>query len=407
MKNIRKQNQGFSLIELLISMALLSIVMVMVVSFMGSSQAAYRKTRSNLNLQTEAMQVVEQMSDTMMQASYVRIATKDTGMYYVSKGDITSLNKRKVEKVDDTKYKKVEYDFVPDNYANYAWKCNMTEDGREVILDLDNVDLDDRYRIVNRKDEAFPLSTDADYVSGSEVRSFRALRPVGTDASGNPIADDYRYVKPEFIYLIYQDSANVKEVNKQVPKLKADGTPEVDVNGDPVYEDAKDASGNPIKEYQYATIHVIYHITDITDTRNKSCSIYMYKETAPAGTVVTYKHMKDKVLTLLGKSSVTKQAPSADEFTKQEESSTVIAAVKDGVEGLVTDNIKDFYISADAEGNSLLANILFQDSKYEYNAVESINFRNSSVLSVRPQKLLKRVEKSGAGSPSTSTSTTP
>ena len=45
----RKHNQGFSLIELLIALTILSIVMIMVVQFMSTSSAAYRKNEKNLN----------------------------------------------------------------------------------------------------------------------------------------------------------------------------------------------------------------------------------------------------------------------------------------------------------------------------------------------------------------------
>lgn len=386
MNNIRKQNQGFSLIELLISMALLSIVMVMVVSFMGSSQAAYRKTKSNLNLQTEAMQVMEQMSDTMMQASYIRIATKDKGMYYINKSEPSASNKRTIKEVKDTDYYAIEkYDFVPDNYGNYALNCNLTEDSREVIVDLDSTENKLRYRLVDRSDKAYPLSTDKDFIADTEVRSYRALRPPITNALGITVADDYRYIKPEFIYLEYLDSANVKKVEKK----EADGTV------------VKDDAGNIVYEYQYGTYHVIYYITDITSKRNKTCSIYMYRQrTDPGDYSVNYSTMKEHILkNMLGYSDSTKakQAVSSTAFTEKEETGKI-----SGVEGLVTNKISDFYISADSDGNSLLCNILFKDGGYEYNSVESVNFRNSNVLTVRPQKLYKRLDKgssSGGGGP--------
>jgi len=395
LNNIRKQNQGFSLIELLISMALLSIVMVMVVTFMGSSQAAYRKTKSNLNLQTEAMQVMEQMSDTMMQASYIRIATKDKGMYYINKEEPSSTNKRTVTEVKDTDYHAIEdYDFVPDNYGNYALNCDLTEDSREVIVDFDNADMSLRYRLVDRSDKAYPLDSDKDLITGTGVRSFRALRPM-INVSGIEVADDYRYIKPEFIYLEYLDSANVQKVSKE--KKDEHGNVVKDDAGNPVFEDV----------YEYGLYHVIYYITDITSERNDTCSIYMYrKRTDPGDYTENYKTMKEHILKdMLGYSSAdkAKQEKSYTAFTTEEESITT-----SDVEGLVTNKISDFYVSADSDGNSLLCNILFKDSGYEYNSVESVNFRNSSVLTVRPQKLYKRMDKStGGGTTPSGGGTTP
>ena len=63
--------------------------------------------------------------------------------------------------------------------------------------------------------------------------------------------------------------------------------------------------------------------------------------------------------------------------------------------GLLTKNLSDFYLSADAEGNALMIDALFDIKGYKYNAAETVKFRNSSVLTVRPQNLYKKAGTGG------------
>lgn len=347
MGKTKKHNQGFSLIELLIALTILSIVMIMVVQFMSTSTAAYQKNKKNLSIQTEAMQVLEQMSDTLMQAKYVRVATKDKGTYTIVKDDVGNENTRVITQQTDT----VQYDFVPDGYGNYAKKSDFTTTDRKAIVNFST------YQIVDETNNPYPLSGDKEELIGSGgavvdvgYRSFRALKPV----------NDFYYVKPEFIYAEY-----VKDEGK--------------------------------------TVHVIYHITDITDTRNKTCSIYVYRyetdDSDPdAAGSKNYFYAKNQILGLLGKGSDTnRDDANAAAFVSVEEADAVLQKIDVGVDGLLTDKISDFYLSADSEGNAFLTNIMFKDGNYQYNTAETIKFRNSNVLTVRPQKLYKFVPNSSGG----------
>ncbi len=340
MGKTRKCNKGFSLIELLIAVTILSIVMIMVVQFMSTSSVAYRKTKKNLNVQTEAMTVLEQMSDTIMQARYVRIVAKDQGMYSVEKVN----DKRVVTYLSGVD---VQYDFVPDNYGNYAKSRDLNANDRDVIIDFDD------FRIVDKNNNTYPLDGDSD-VDGSvaastPVRSFRALK------SKLATGERYNYIKPEFIYTEHVTT-------------KSSGTDVI--------------------------VHTIYHITDITNEKDKTCSIYVDRfETNVVGgkyeTSGIYL-LRDEILTSLSKSSENlPDAAYTTGFTSVVESEATLNSIKAGAGGLLTDKVSDFYLSADTEGNALLTNILFYDDGYEYNTVETINFRNSNVLTVRPQKLYK------------------
>ena len=319
MSKTKKVNQGFSLIELLIAVTILSIVMIMVVQFMSTSSAAHRKTKKNLSVQTEAMQVLEQMSDTLMQAEYVRVMSMDGTMYTITQD---SAGERKI--TPETAVGTFDYDFVPDNYGNYAEWCDYSYGNREVVVNFDTYELVDKATGDN-----YPLDSDAD--AGREVRSFRALKN----------GADYSYIMPKYIYVEY---ATVRD----------DGTE--------------------------ATAHVVYYITDIKDAKEGTRSLYLYR----------YETDDPVNKRSLGYNFACGHTAIRENL---------------GEDGLITENLKDFYLSADSEGNAFLTNMLFSDGGYEYNTVETINFRNSNVLTVRPQKLYKV---KGTGVPATtSTPTTP
>lgn len=68
-----------------------------------------------------------------------------------------------------------------------------------------------------------------------------------------------------------------------------------------------------------------------------------------------------------------------------------------GNKGLMTENMTDFYLSADVEGNALLFDSLFDVSGYKFNSTNTVKFRNSQVLTVRPQNLYLKVNSSSGG----------
>lgn len=310
----RQRNRGFSFVELLIAMTILSIMMIMVVQFMSTSSGAYRKTKKNLNVQTDALQVMEQMSDTIVQANYIRVSLNaaDNKAYILDSktqnddGTKTKTSEsRTLQAVSSPSIlSSITYDFVPDNYGNYVKRSG---DERKVILDTDT------YQLLSKSGSAYPLTGDYDDVA--DVRSFRALM------SGSV---NY-YVKPEYIYVEYT---------------------------------SKDASGADVLG------HAIFYIKKIkTDDYN----IYMYRyqdDNKEHG----FSYAKNKVVALSNKT--------------------------DSVEGLLTDKVKDFYMSANSEGNAVLFNAMFLNGGYQYNSVEPVQFRNSNVLTVRPQDLYKKAEES-------------
>lgn len=323
MKKRKIHNRGFSFVELLIAMTILSIVMLMVVNFMSMTTGAYRKTKKNLNIQTEALQVMEQMSDTLMQAAYIRVSAGDEGMYEVTYDSSNKKHKRTITKKSDN----VKFDFVPDNYGNYLKTGDPFNMDEDVIIDMNKFDL------VNKKGSIYPLSTgvrDTGLVPDhnkpeldEDVKSYRMLDQKNAQY----------YIQPDFIYLEYR-------------------TPSA-------------AGSNALSDEMQ---HVIYKIVDDAKGHKK---IYMYKYTA----------------------AITEEMKGFGyAVTKINQNCT-------GEKGLLTKTLKDFYLSVNVEGNSLFTNALFEDRGYEYNTFETINFRNSNVITVRPQRLYKmlNINNSGGG----------
>ena len=76
----KHNNKGFSLVELLISMALLSIIMLMVVQFMATTTGANKKAKANMKAQTASEEFVGNIFDSMSMANYIRI-TPYKGIY--------------------------------------------------------------------------------------------------------------------------------------------------------------------------------------------------------------------------------------------------------------------------------------------------------------------------------------
>ncbi|MBP3622377.1 MAG: prepilin-type N-terminal cleavage/methylation domain-containing protein [Lachnospiraceae bacterium] len=80
MKKNSKSNSGFTLIELIIAMAMLAFVMTAVSSFMGSGVLGYKKAKADITVHNSAQETYNNLVDTAMQANDIIIygyTTKD------------------------------------------------------------------------------------------------------------------------------------------------------------------------------------------------------------------------------------------------------------------------------------------------------------------------------------------
>ena len=68
-----KSNNGFTLIELVIAIAMLAFIMTAVSALMGSSVLSFRKNKANISIQNSAQSAYDKLSDVIMQAKRVVI----------------------------------------------------------------------------------------------------------------------------------------------------------------------------------------------------------------------------------------------------------------------------------------------------------------------------------------------
>ena len=177
-----KKNKGFSLIELLIAVTLLSIIMIMVTQFMSTTSWAVTRTKKNQSIQTEAMEVGSQLTDTLMQATYIRVQAQNNVLYEIETNVSGSKKERNI-----TSKNSVIGDLVVDDYPNY-----MNSSNRKVILD------ESTYALVTESGVRYPIAGDADYSYGQAVQSFRSLK------DGKAVDEKPYYINPKYIYVQYK-----------------------------------------------------------------------------------------------------------------------------------------------------------------------------------------------------------
>lgn len=71
----KKRNQGFSLVELILAVAILAIIMVAIASFMSTTTRTYRRTKNDTEMQRTGQELFDMMSDKIMQANEIRVGT--------------------------------------------------------------------------------------------------------------------------------------------------------------------------------------------------------------------------------------------------------------------------------------------------------------------------------------------
>lgn len=115
-----KSNSGFTLIELIIAMAMLAFVMTAVSAFMGSGVVGYKKSKADINVHNSAQETYNQLVDTTMQANdiviygYTTVNKNDTVYFEEGKDLGVSFNPKPVYYVRDTE----QADYVK-NKASY------------------------------------------------------------------------------------------------------------------------------------------------------------------------------------------------------------------------------------------------------------------------------------------------
>lgn len=139
----QKQNQGFSLVELILAVAILGIIMVAIASFMTTTTKTYKRTKNDTEMQQTGQELFDMITDKIMQANEIRVGTvKETvdGDGNIVKSDqkeFAILGTNLSAKVDPTTGQLLKENGTPANtsgagYAMYSFD-ELDEDDTRVV----------------------------------------------------------------------------------------------------------------------------------------------------------------------------------------------------------------------------------------------------------------------------------
>jgi prepilin-type N-terminal cleavage/methylation domain-containing protein len=127
---LHKNNDGMTLIELIVSIAITAIVLSMIVLIINVAANSFRRTNENVNLQLEAQITINQLSALAMEASSIASSTKlstpdiryllkgssDSDSYAVTfikaKNRLYLVQKDEAEQADDVTPEDDEYEYL-------------------------------------------------------------------------------------------------------------------------------------------------------------------------------------------------------------------------------------------------------------------------------------------------------
>ena len=128
---ILKNNSGVTLIELMVSLAILALLSTAIVGIMSSNTQVFRKNKTDIAIQTNAEEVYNKISEDIMQARYVyvegylcsgQVAFSNSKVGEVAKdssGGNLTFNKIKLLKESDVNLINLAYDVSSSNCVNY------------------------------------------------------------------------------------------------------------------------------------------------------------------------------------------------------------------------------------------------------------------------------------------------
>ena len=134
MKKLRKNNQGFTLTELIVSAAILGIVAVAACAFMVAGTRTYSSVNYTVRLQYEAQLAMAQLQEYTVDCTDGIAWDENEKILYIVNGtdvhlfkfDSTAqtLSYAKVLRADDLNEGEIDYDLVAEHIADMAVKLN-------------------------------------------------------------------------------------------------------------------------------------------------------------------------------------------------------------------------------------------------------------------------------------------
>ena len=142
MKKLRKNNQGFTLTELIVSTAILGIVAVAACAFMVAGTRSYSSVNYTVRLQYEAQIAMAQLQEYTVDCTD-GIAWNGSILYIVNGNDVhlfkfnsgtETLSYAKVSKAADLQEDAIDYDLAADHITGMA--VTLSEGQAEITLQM-------------------------------------------------------------------------------------------------------------------------------------------------------------------------------------------------------------------------------------------------------------------------------
>jgi prepilin-type N-terminal cleavage/methylation domain-containing protein len=165
MINKNKDKKGFTLIELVISMAIMGMVMVTIYSLFFSNYKTMNIVNSGIELQSQGEQAMNYLFNSAISAESINTIKDEKGE------DITEFNSTNSKKISEISFKTLKYDKTNNTVVSgYIEKIILQLDSSNVISPTEG--LYKMYRVekdLNGNDKNIFLSS---FISSIEVRPF-------------------------------------------------------------------------------------------------------------------------------------------------------------------------------------------------------------------------------------------
>lgn len=321
MKKKKKSNSGFTLVELIIAMAILAFLMTAVSAFMSTGVFSFKKAKADITVHNSAQDVYDQLADSVMSANSIVIYG------YVAQGSLT---------------------------GSPVGEQEFGISGKDTTVNLEGP----YYFIRNKEDadEITSLQNMKGYVSGTTVYSYEEL-PANTKIYVKQMIVDHSIAIDKDILDNSQAAIAGKyknnftneevEIKEQVREVD-----EVGGSADTVLATASDGSK-------------VYSVNDTERNIFSFNEKYMYYERQ-------YAFMTDLNDYETTGADVTDEAAMGPYVYSRSFNYLTIAGT--------TNNISGCVVTVDAEGGALGFDLYFSDKNMTYTTQGMINTRNSFVL---------------------------